>query len=254
MSALTFLTPPGLPGSRVDIGAIDVPYWWSVFGVTIIIIFAESVNVDNNADRLALANSRIVAQLIGIGIAMLATLVIHPNYAFHEARRAVRGALLVLVRATRAVADAGFARREGRGPPPPGADGPALAVSSRFFQMKNTFFVGSDLEPRIVSMPTRRWDGQTMMRTLLYLRTSDEMYNPEAADAPAGETAGDAASILRGAAALLQHALTQVRGHALSDPRARRRPGAHQLPRDAHPLTRFLTRSLARSLTRSLHS
>jgi len=81
----------------------------------------------------------------------------------------------------------------------------------RFFQMKNTFFVGSDFESRIV--PTRlEWNRTTMMRTLLYLRTQDEIYNPEMAVTSVKNIDDLDSTIiaLRDTAEMLQHSLTQL--------------------------------------------
>lgn len=93
-----WMTPPGLPNSKYDLGAFDIPYFYSVFGITMIIIFAESADDNTTKMKLELTHSRIISQLIGIGIAVIATLFIQPHFAFHEGRRVVRQSFFIISR------------------------------------------------------------------------------------------------------------------------------------------------------------
>ena len=73
MSFVVFVTPPGLPKSSFSMGFLEIPYFWSVFGLTMLLIFQETPGLTTNAEKINLTNSRVVSQLIGIGIAVVGT-------------------------------------------------------------------------------------------------------------------------------------------------------------------------------------
>ena len=73
MSFVVFVTPPGLPKSSFSMGFLEIPYFWSVFGLTMLLIFQETPGLTTSAEKINLTNSRVVSQLIGIGIAVVGT-------------------------------------------------------------------------------------------------------------------------------------------------------------------------------------
>jgi len=90
---IIWLVPCGAPPSRFSIGWFDMPYLYQSFLMTLLVVFVDSSAATTTEQQLELTLSRLVAQLIGIGLGMTLTCVVAPHSAFASSRRTVRRAL-----------------------------------------------------------------------------------------------------------------------------------------------------------------